>query len=165
VCERFALIAIAGELASANGVTGWLKGEAYLAVKRCFTEWLTARGSSTNSEPDTMVEAVRSFIAKHEEARFTDLDMVQDPLRRVTINRAGWRRKTANGSEYLIDPSVFKNEVCIGLDVTAVCKVLKEVGCLETAIEAEKLRYSLKRRIAGENHGRVYVVTSKILEV
>jgi putative DNA primase/helicase len=164
VCERFALIAIAGELASANSVTGWQQGEAYQAAKRCFTEWLATRGSGSNAEPGAMIEAVRGFIARHEEARFTDLDIDQDPLRRVTINRAGWRRKADNGREYLIDPSVFRNEVCLGFDVTAVCKVLVAAGCLESAIEAGKLRYNLKRRIAGESPRRVYVVTAKIWE-
>ena len=164
VCERFALIAIAGELASANGVTGWQAGEALRAVRRCFTEWLACRGSSTNAEPATMIEAVRSFISRHEEARFTDLDLEQGPVHRVTPNRAGWRRKVGKVSEYLIDPSVFRSEVCAGLDVTAVCKVLAAANCLETATEGGKHRYNVKRRIAGEGHRRVYVVTAKIWE-
>jgi putative DNA primase/helicase len=164
VCVRFALVAIAGELATANGVTGWQPGEALRAAKRCFSEWLASRGTTTNAEPGAMIEAVRSFISKHEEARFTDLDIEPSVIHRATINRAGWRRKVGDGREYLIDPSVFKTELCAGFDVTAVCKVLVACGYLESAVEAGKTRYNLKRRIEGENPRRVYVVTPKIWE-
>lgn len=164
VCERFALVAIAGELASANGITGWAPGEALNAARRCFTEWLVARGGVANAEPAAMVEAVRGFISKHEEARFTDLDQAHGAIYRPTINRAGWRRKMANGREYMIDPVVFRTEVCAGFDVGAVCKVLAEKGCLETAVESGKNRYNLKRRIEGESPRRVYVVTATIWE-
>lgn len=164
VCERFALLALAGELATTNGVTGWKNGEALRAAKRCFLEWLATRGTITNAEPGAMIEAVRSYISKHEEARFTDLDLEHRTIHRVTINRAGWRRKVGDGREYLIDPSVFKTEVCAGFDVSAVCKVLVEAGCLESAEESGKTRYSLKRRIVGEGPRRVYLVTGKIWE-
>lgn len=164
VCERFALLAVAGELASANDITGWRTGEALHAVKRCFTEWLSARGSTTNAEPGAMIEAVRSFISKHEEARFTDLDVEQGGLYRACINRAGWRRKAGSGHEYLIDPSIFQGEVCAGFDVPAVCKVLVDAGYLESGTESGKVRYSIKRRIKGASARRVYVVSSTILE-
>lgn len=164
VCERFALMAFAGELATCNGITGWQPGESFNAGKRCFAEWLAARGGTTNAEPGAMIEAVRSFISRHEEARFTDLELDHRAIHRPTINRAGWRRKVDNGREYLIDPSVFKTEVCAGFDVNAVCKVLVDTGCLESAVESGKTRYSVKRRIEGENPRRVYVVTSKIVE-
>ena len=162
VCERFALLAVAGELASANDITGWTPGVAMDAVRRCFAEWLAARGTTTNAEPGAMVEAVRSFLAKHEEARFTDLD--RDPAHpfRVTSNRAGWRRRVASGYEYLIDPSVFSSEMCAGFDVPAVCKVLADAGYLECGLEAGKTRYSVKRRIESQSGRRVYVLNSTI---
>ncbi len=163
VCERFGLIAVAGELATANGITGWQLGEALGCVKRCFMEWLASRGGTTNAEPGAMVDAVRSFISKHEEARFTDLEPDQTAAFRPTINRAGWRKNGEHGREYLIDPTAFKSEVCAGFEVNAVCKVLAERGCLEIAVESGKTRYNLKRRIEGVSR-RVYVVTSRILE-
>ena len=165
VCERFALIAVAGELATSNHITGWQPGEALDAVQRCFAEWLNARGATTNSEPAAMIEAVRSFISKHEESRFTDLDFkVEDRVfHRPTTNRAGWRRTGINGKEYFVDPNVFKTELCGGFDVLAVCRVLDEAGCLLTKTEAGKTRYSIKRQIHGEQP-RVYVITSRIWE-
>ncbi len=50
VADRFALIAAAGELATAEGVTGWETGEAVLAAQRCFKDWLRERGGIGSSE-------------------------------------------------------------------------------------------------------------------
>lgn len=164
VSERFALMAVAGELATTNGITGWQPGEAGQAIRRCFSEWLSARGGVENSEPAAMIEAVRSFISRHEESRFADSNIELNSPYRVTSNRAGWRRRVDVGYEYLIDPSVFKSEVCAGFDVTAVCKVLAQAGCLEPGLESGKTRYAVKRRIQGDGSRRVYVVSAKIWE-
>lgn len=60
--------------------------------------------------------------------------------------------------------SVFKSEVCAGFDVTAVCKVLTQAGCLDPGLESGKTRYAVKRRIQGEGPRRVYVVSAKVWE-
>ncbi len=44
VCDRFALIAAGGELATQYGVTGWPPGEAEQAATCCFQDWLEQRG-------------------------------------------------------------------------------------------------------------------------
>ncbi len=165
VCERFALIGVAGELATVNGITGWPIGEAIREAEVCFDDWLRERGSTTNSEAPAMVEAVRSFIAKHEEGRFTDLDAT-DPatINRPTHNRAGWRRKSGTGSEYLIDPGTFRTEICQGFDHLAVTRVLVKRGYLEAASEGGKTRFTTKVSISGIGKPRVYIIHSTIME-
>ena len=44
VCQCFALVAAAGELATEFGITGWPQGEAERAAARCFSDWLLQRG-------------------------------------------------------------------------------------------------------------------------
>ena len=44
--DRFGVIAAAGELATIWNLTGWTEGEALEVAKRCFTEWLSERGTS-----------------------------------------------------------------------------------------------------------------------
>ncbi len=163
VCERFALIGVAGELATANGITPWPEGEAIRAAGVCFDDWLRERGSTANSEAPAMIEAVRSFIAKHEEGRFTDLD-ADEQAARPTHNRAGWRRKSGTGRVYLIDTGTFKTEICQGFDYMAVARELVKQGYLETALEGEKTRYTLKVSIPGGDKPRVYIIHSKIME-
>ncbi|HMM85074.1 DUF927 domain-containing protein [Azohydromonas sp.] len=43
VGRRFALAAVAGELATDAGLTGWPQGEATAAARACFEAWLAAR--------------------------------------------------------------------------------------------------------------------------
>lgn len=163
VCERFALIGVAGELATANGITQWPEGEAIRAAGVCFDDWLRERGSTANSEAPAMIEAVRSFIAKHEEGRFTDLDAKEQDVR-PTHNRAGWRRKSGTGRVYLIDTGTFRTEICQGFDYMAVARALVKQGYLETALEGEKIRHTLKVSIPGGDKPRVYIIHSKIME-
>lgn len=73
---------------------------------------------------------VAHFLELHGSSRFADL--AGDPDR-VVINRAGYRRKDAEGrAEYLVLPEVFKHEVCAGLDYRAVAKLLRDRGRLVT---------------------------------
>lgn len=164
VCERFALIAVAGELASKSGITGWQIGESTSAVRHCFMEWLEARGSNQNSEPAAILEAVRSFISQHEESRFTNLDRDISTILRTINNRAGWIKTENQLTEYRFDPSVFKNEVCCGFDLKTVCRVLADANCLDSAIEGGVRRYSLIRSNGAGKSPRFYNVNSNIME-
>ena len=44
VTQRFGLVAVAGELATFCGLTGWAKDEAAQAVGKCFEAWLESFG-------------------------------------------------------------------------------------------------------------------------
>ena len=44
VCHRFALVAVAGELATEFGILPWDKGDATKAADICFAAWLDERG-------------------------------------------------------------------------------------------------------------------------
>lgn len=169
VCERFALKALAGELATSWGLTGWQPGEARAAIVRCFGEWLNARGTSGDTEPKVVLNKLREFISRHEDSRFVDLDareVVFDAPQRPKLvhNRAGWRKRfEGDEREYLIDPQVFRCEIFAGFDTTLVCRVLVAAGCIQTGEEGGKMRYTLYRHLGGlHERRRVYVITSKL---
>ena len=108
VAQRFALIGAAGELATAYGLTGWPKGEAEVAVKKCFADWLEARGTSGNSEPEVLLSKVRAFFEAHGESRFEPEGRENEKL--IIRDRAGFRRNGygENAVEYLVFPEAFK---------------------------------------------------------
>jgi len=170
VAGWFALVGAAGELATAYEVTGWPDGEAMRAAGACFKRWLATRGGEGAAEDMQVIEAVRAFIAAHGAARFEAADPplpnkwgdVPEPPR--ISNRAGWRRKDAqNQWEYLILPSVWRDEICRGLDHRRAARVCADRGLLlPTPGKAGRLTQA--PRIGAHGTARVYCIAGTILE-
>jgi uncharacterized protein (DUF927 family) len=70
VAQRFALIAAAGELATAGGLTGWPEGEAFAAAQRCFRDWLAQRGSAGNADEARALAQVHLYFENYGKSRF-----------------------------------------------------------------------------------------------
>lgn len=149
--NRFALVAYAGEYATANGLTGWQENEAAHACASCLKDWLTARGGVGNQEDKQILEQVKYFFEQHAESRFYDLTAGKD---QKIINMAGYKDKILDEWEYYILPTVFKNDVCQGLNINLAKQVLTKKGWL-------KDEDSIQKKINGNNK-RVYIFTSKM---
>ena len=140
------------ELATQAGITGWAKGEALQAVRRCFEAWLGARGHMDNGEEAAMLRQVRGFLEANGEGRFAWWHRAMDDHTPKTLNRAGFRRllgtdgkpvrsdaehqreygermSSADGEqaqvEFIVLREVFRREVCQGFDADAVAKTAK----------------------------------------
>ena len=156
-CGRFAIIGIAGELATQCGVTGWPKGEAKAAAVRCFKDWLDDRGGSGAAETRDALLQVRLFFEQHGESRFS---LAWDKANeRPVSNRAGFRKASDEGATYYVLPEVWRREVCKGLDAGAVASAMAERGWLTR----EGKHMTCKPRIPGEGHLRVYVIPADFL--
>ncbi len=158
VCQRFALIGLAGEYATAAGITGWGEGDALGAAATCFSVWLDGRGGAGNQEKDTILSHVKAFFEAHEESRFSDLNDTSD---RPTINRAGFRRCNEAGTEYLVLPEIFKREICTGFEPKAVARTLIDAGWIRPAANGWAQR---AERLPGKGPTKVYVFTGNIWE-
>ncbi len=157
VAQRFALIGAAGELATESGLTGWPEGEAERAATACFQAWLAARGTPGAAEPMAMIAQVRRFLEAHGDSRFTPWD--GDSTDRPTINRAGFRKHTADGLEYFVLPGAFKAELCSGYDHRAVARVLVEAGALLPEGDGGTTR---KERLPGMGNVRCFRILPAI---
>jgi len=172
VADRFALVGAAGELATKMGITGWPAGAAIVAAGRWYKSWVSNRGGEGNQEERAMLAQVRGFLERHGEGRFTDWSrpVSKDNHASRTQNRAGWRRSVQGEStvpdegimEYLIYPTVFKEEVCKGFSASAVAKLLAARGYLKTEPNGGKLAPKFKP--PGESHQRMYHVLPSIFE-
>jgi uncharacterized protein (DUF927 family) len=94
VARRFALVAIAGELATYYGVTGWASGEATTAARKCFMAWLESFGGIGNREDRNILSQVRAFLETHGASRFEDIHAPGDQRitnRRLLPSRDQWR--------------------------------------------------------------------------
>jgi putative DNA primase/helicase len=115
VAARFGLCAVAGELATLAGLTGWPPGESRRAAKACFRDWLTLRGGAQNGEHLALMAQVRAFFETHGESRFDPAATEQMP--RSAAQRAGFHRPGPFGDlQYLVMREAFKRELCKGFD-------------------------------------------------
>lgn len=156
VCERFALIAAAGELATECGITDWPAGEAIDMVAVCFKAWLEQRGGVENQERHQILIQVRAFFEAHGESRFTDWHADHSK----TINRAGFKsHHHEDGLRFYVLPQIFRNEICNGLDYHLACKFLIEVGWLLPSESKEPYR---REYLPGIGRSRCYLFTSRL---
>jgi uncharacterized protein (DUF927 family)/phage/plasmid primase-like uncharacterized protein len=156
VAQRFGLVALAGELATHYGVTGWPEGEAAQAASRCFAAWLDSFGCTGNREDRALLAQVRGFFETHGASRFEDVAGIAD--QRI-INRAGFYRTGLDGArEYLVLPEAFKRDVCAGFDLKAATQCLLAQGWIVPGGDG---RPTQKPRLPGIGTARVYVFTNK----
>lgn len=160
--NRFALVALAGELASAWGLTGWPQGEAMRAAERLFREWLAGRGGAGDAETREGLAAVRAFLEAHGESRFTPWDA--DPAAAArTINRAGFRRLETDGLWFYVLPTAFRQELCKGFNAASLAKALAHRGWLKTQA-SDRNTYKAKLPGMGSKPSNIYLLTPLIWE-
>lgn len=126
VARRFLLCAAAGEMSAEWGIFPWEKGEALQATRKCFDAWLSLRGGAGSAEDTAILERVTFFIEQNGASRFQDVDRPDS----TCIHRVGFRRKVAEGTEFLVLPESFKAEVCKGHNARRAATVLLEAGLL-----------------------------------
>lgn len=147
VAARFALVGIAGELATEMLLTGWPGPEAFgpaAAARECFDAYLALRGT-VGAREDAQAEAqLRAFITLHGSTRFEtwpeqeqvdgregEPSRPHEPRFR-TPNRAGWKRWEAlDGGiiawRYYITPEGMA-EALKGLSITDARQTLVKLG-------------------------------------
>ncbi|WP_367025421.1 DUF927 domain-containing protein [Methylococcus sp. ANG] len=125
---RFALLALAGELAREYGVTGLTEGAAIEAAAEGFRLWRSARGRG-NDERRQVLEQVSAFIDRHGDGRFSSADGGNDPLIR---DRAGWWKDGPGGRTYLFTADGLR-EALKGFDFKQALDVLEQAGALPAA--------------------------------
>lgn len=157
VAGRFALVALAGELATEWQITGWKAGEAVAAAKSCFVSWLHSRGSGT-SDGQKSVAQVRNFLQSQGGSRFiSDSDS-----NRYIRDCAGFVYESEGAREFCVYSEVFRRELCKGFEPKMVARELKNRGLLVTEGAFDTARRqdptNRKRRL------RCYVVREGILE-
>lgn len=166
ILSAFAQVAIAGEEATEQGLTGWEAGDATNAAKDCLDRATELRGNSTvNAEETAILENVRDFIQKYGDSRFAPLhgskdeDKQDDPASKVS-NKVGYYTEQAKDreKEYL----VFLNQLedIGGYNEKSVAKVLKKHNYLN--VEDNKLT---KRQRISVNNQRIafYSIKQSIL--
>ncbi|EOC1067933.1 DUF927 domain-containing protein [Cronobacter malonaticus] len=158
---RFALVAMAGELATRAGITGWPEGEAFRAAERCLASWMTDRGHTANQEDKAALEQVCDFMTRNQFSRFADWH----DERNRPVSMMGFRKveKGGNDSEpvttFYVLPSGWK-EICRGFDARKVARLCVAAGWLEAGSEG---RTQTNVRLPEIGLKRVYQFNSQVL--
>jgi uncharacterized protein (DUF927 family) len=177
VAKRFALVAVAGEIATEGQITGWAAGEATEACQAMFRAWLVSRGTTGAREDAQALVQLRDFINQNSDSRFADwkrTDAQADenqaeetpPHERFrTINKAGWRRWSTDmlgrGSYTYFLTRGAMMEALAGLDFRSSVKVLADRGFLQKDKEGKS---SVVHRPPGvEDNIRLFEVRSSIM--
>ena len=157
--QRFALAAVAGELATSYGLTGWPEGEAILSATVCFKAWLDRRGTYGDSETQNLINQVNGFFETFGDSRFQKLEAKSG---RDIPRRAGFRRSLgdsldgdSSGFEYLVLPDPWRKEVVAGFDNRWAVKTLIKQGIIQPSPNGET---TWSKRLPGLGTKRVYVL-------
>ncbi len=155
VAERFAIVALALELAVGMGLLPMSSGEGTASMMELFEGWQAGRGAGP-SEDQQILRAIRDFIDRHGGARFQSLEAGADEVR----DRAGYWEHTPNGRLYLFTRSGLE-EATHGFELTRVVRALDGVGAI-TKRDTGK-NQALKRLPDGNRH-RLYFINPARLE-
>jgi len=122
--ERFALVAMAGELAITFGILPIPAGAARDAMLELFNVWQAGRGQGP-SEDRQILRAVADFIARHGDTRFSSADDPQGEAR----DRAGYWEDSPSGRLYLFNRPGLQ-DAAKGYDLGRVVLALETVGAI-----------------------------------
>jgi putative DNA primase/helicase len=170
VLTSLALVAMAGEMATRYGITGWNQDEAFRAALHCYRLWSQGRVAGTDFEAVSLVRQVYDFVTRHGDSRFSPVgvgsDMPGGEAGTVRVSnhavhhRAGWYRDLSNGDrEYLFTHDGFR-EAMRGFDFRHAWQELLRIGALIPG----RGHVSQSVRVGpGQARVRVYVVSFNAL--
>ncbi|HLO68039.1 MAG TPA: DUF927 domain-containing protein [Holophaga sp.] len=160
VVDRFALAAVAGELATRWGLLPWRVGNGDWAAATCLRDWLAHRGGLGSGERERGLAAVLGFIERHGLSRFAEWNGKGERV----ANCAGYRQCDCHGRmDYLFHAEGWK-EACRGFCPKEVARACADAGLLEPVLESGRLRLQKNIRVPGRGTERFHVLTGRGLE-
>ncbi|MDR2646078.1 MAG: DUF927 domain-containing protein [Holosporaceae bacterium] len=97
------------------------------AIYAIFNRWLADRGGKKSTEDHMIIEHVIGFLMQHE-SRYRK---IYDFEERTIVNCLGFMEKTTDATVFYIIPKLFREEMCKGMNVKMVRKILKKARILE----------------------------------
>lgn len=159
VADRFAVIALASEMAIAYGLLPWAVGSALADCRLLYGEWLRRVGSG-NAEDRQILAGVLDFIDKHGSSRFSDVND-QTPDAKV-FNRAGYWELAGSKRLYLFNkPGLI--EAANGYGLNRIIKALEGAGAIAKR-DTDRKRHTKKYRLPGGGASGLYAVNPEAID-
>lgn len=147
VATRFATIAVAGNMATGMGLTGWEAQAARVAAKQAFLDWYDRRYGSKREAVESFVKPLQEFLAANLNAL---PDLAAQPL--ASVPPPGWRDST----RAYLSPQTW-SAIFAGIDGTKAAKALLDMQML---LPGEDGRVMRKAPRAIEGRPRLYTVNT-----
>jgi len=160
VADRFAVIALAGEMAIAYGLLPWTPGSALADCQLLYGEWLSRVGSG-NAEDRQILAGILEFIDKHGSSRFSDVDAPEVDAK--VFNRAGYWEVVAGKRLYLFNKSAL-TEAAHGHGLTRVVKALEGAGAIAKHDTDRDSRKTKKYRLPAGGSARLYAIDPEAMD-
>ncbi len=154
VADRFAVIALAGEMAIAYDLLPWAPGTALADCQLLYGEWLSRVGGG-NAEDRQILAGILDFIDKHGSSRFSDVE--DQTLDTKVFNRAGYWEVVGAKRLYLFNKSAL-TEAAHGHGLARVVKALEGAGALAKHDTDRDSRRTKKYRLPAGGSARLYVI-------
>lgn len=157
--SRFAVAAVAGELAQVWRIVPWSAREADAAAQACFRAWLNHRGGIHSGERQEGIHAVLDFIDCHGQSRFADPEDQEEKV----IQRVGWRKPSMDGVhiDYMFTSGGWQ-EACKGFQAKDVAAAMRKAGLLDAPHGPMSMKTQKKVRIRQGTHWLYVVLGSAI---
>ena len=153
--ERFALIAMAGELAIKFDILPLPQGTACDAMLELFEIWRAERGQGP-SEDRQILRSIADFIARHADTRFSSVNDVHGEAR----DRAGYWEE-ANGERLYLFNRPGLEDATMGYDLNRVVHALDSVGAIA---KKDTGKHQALRRLPDGTRKRLYFIDPSKLE-
>jgi putative DNA primase/helicase len=145
---RFAVYAMAGELAIEAGILQWQQGAALNASKLMFAEWVGMHGTGA-TEHKQILQNVHDYILRFGDNKFSPKNNVHTILH---SDRSGWFEETPKGLVYMFASEVLK-KAGGNYDFSRVLDALDMAGWIA---ERDFKKRSKKTHIAGGGKPNLY---------
>lgn len=153
--ERFALVAMAGELAIEFGILPIPAGSARDAMLELFEVWRAGRGEGP-SEDRQILKSIADFIARHGDTRFSSADDPNGEAR----DRAGYWQDAPSGRLYLFNRPGLE-EAAKGYDLNRAVMALDSVGAIA---QRDTGKHQALKRLPDGSRQRLYFIDPAKLE-
>lgn len=162
VADRFAVIALAGEMAIAYGLLPWPVGTAMDDARRLYGEWLERVGSGS-AEDRQILASIARFIERHGDSRFSSVDTRETDSR--IRDRAGYWEDEPGRRLYLFN-TFGLTEAAHGFGLARIVAALETAGTIaKRDTEKGQKRNTKKYRMPGGGAPKsLYVIDPARLE-
>lgn len=155
VAERFAIVALALELASDMGILPLGKGEGTTSMVELFKGWWAGHGEGP-SEDRQILRSIADFLDCHGSSRFQSVRAGVSEVR----DRAGYWEETSSGPLYLFTRSGLA-EAAEGFELARVLHALDSAGAIA---KRDHGRTQASKRLADGSTVKLYFINPARLE-